>query len=217
MPRTRLTLLAVALATFMTYLDNNILNVALPDIQQELGLSTSGLEWVVSAYILVFASLLLAGGRLADVLGRKRIFMVGLSIFTLASLAAGLASTAGPLIAARAVQGLGAALLTPTTLAIISATFRAGRERAAAVGIWSGVGALALAVGPLLGGFLTQYVSWEWIFYINVPVGVVVPGPRRRGDHRVACRQRRAALRCRGHRDLRGRAVRIDLCADRRA
>ena len=174
MPRSRstLTLLAVALATFMTYLDNNIVNVAMPAIQQDLHLTISGLEWVVSAYILVFASLLLAGGRLADVFGRRRLFLIGLGIFTLASLAAGLAGTATELVASRAVQGLGAALVTPTTLAIISATFTDARKRAAAVGIWSGVGALALAVGPLLGGLLSQHASWEWIFFINVPIGV---------------------------------------------
>lgn len=173
MPRTRptLTLLAVALATFMTYLDNNIVNVAMPAIQQDLRLTMSGLEWVVSAYILVFASLLLAGGRLADVFGRKRLFQIGLGIFTLASLAAGLAGTATDLVASRAVRGLGAALVTPTTLAI-SATFTDTRKRGAAVGIWSGVGALALAVGPLLGGLLSQYASWEWIFFLNVPIGV---------------------------------------------
>ena len=173
MLRNRLTLIAVALATFMTYLDNNVVNVALPDIQRDLHLTTSGLEWVVSAYILVFASLLLAGGRLADVFGRKRLFQLGLIIFTVSSLAAGLSGSVGELIASRAVQGLGAALLTPTTLAVISATFTKTRERAAAVGLVSGVGALALAVGPLIGGFLSQHVSWEWIFYINVPVGVV--------------------------------------------
>ncbi|WP_037363608.1 MFS transporter [Nakamurella lactea] len=170
--RSTWTLLAVGLATFMTYLDNNVVNVAIPAVQRDLHLTTSGLEWVVSGYILVFASLLLAGGRLADVWGRKRVFMVGLAIFTGSSLAAGLAGTAGELIAARAVQGLGAALLTPTTLAIISATFEAGRKRAAAIGIWSAVGALALAVGPLIGGVLSEYLSWEWIFFINVPVGV---------------------------------------------
>jgi EmrB/QacA subfamily drug resistance transporter len=167
------TLRAVGLATFMTYLDNNVVNVAIPTIEHDLHLTTSGLEWVVSAYILVFASLLLAGGRLADVWGRKRVFLTGLAIFTASSLAAGLATSAGELIAARAVQGLGAALLTPTTLAIISATFEAGRRRAAAIGIWSAVGALALAVGPLIGGALTEYLSWEWIFFLNVPVGVV--------------------------------------------
>ena len=168
----RLTLLAVALATFMTYLDNNIINVAIPAIQQDLQLTTSGLEWVVSSYILVFASLLLAGGRLADVWGRKRLFLIGLSIFTGASLVAGFAGNVDVLVISRAVQGLGAALVTPTTLAIISATFTEGRQRAAAVGIWSAVGALALAVGPLLGGLLSQYLSWGWIFFINVPVGL---------------------------------------------
>ena len=172
MTRSRWTLLAVALATFMTYLDNNIINVAIPAIQQDLGLTTSGLEWVVSSYILVFASLLLAGGRLADVWGRKRLFLIGLSIFTGASLVAGFAGNVDVLVASRAVQGLGAALVTPTTLAIISATFTQTRQRAAAVGIWSAVGALALAVGPLIGGLLSEYVSWGWIFFINVPVGI---------------------------------------------
>ncbi|MBV9592629.1 MAG: MFS transporter, partial [Actinobacteria bacterium] len=173
MSRKRWVLIAVALATFMTYLDNNIVNVAIPAIQRDLGLSTAGLEWVVSGYILVFASLLLAGGRLADVFGRQRMFQTGLVIFTGASLAAGLAGSVDTLVAARAVQGLGAALLTPTTLAIISATFTGARERAAAVGVWSAVGALALAVGPLLGGLISQHLSWGWVFYINVPVGVL--------------------------------------------
>ena len=166
------TLAAVALATFMTYLDNNIVNVAIPDIQHKLHLGTAGIEWVVSAYILTFAGLLLVGGRLADAYGRRRLFMIGLTIFTLASLTAGLSGNIEALIASRAIQGVGAALVTPTTLAIISATFTDTRARNAAVGIWSGVGALALAVGPLLGGFLSQHVSWSWIFYINVPVGI---------------------------------------------
>jgi EmrB/QacA subfamily drug resistance transporter len=172
MTQQRWTLVAVGLATFMTYLDNNIVNVAIPDIQQELGLSTAGIEWVVSGYILTFAGLLLAGGRLADAFGRRRLFLIGLAVFTLSSLLAGFAGGATELIAARALQGVGAALVTPTTLAIISATFSDPRERNAAVGIWGGVGALALAVGPVLGGLLTQHVSWEWIFWINVPVGV---------------------------------------------
>ena len=172
MNRSRWTLLAVALATFMTYLDNNIVNVAMPAIERSLHLSISGLEWVVSAYILVFASLLLAGGRLADVFGRRRLFLLGLGIFTVASLVAGASGSVEMLITSRAIQGLGAALVTPTTLAIISATFTEPRQRAAAVGIWSGVGALALAVGPLLGGLLSQHASWGWIFYINVPVGI---------------------------------------------
>jgi EmrB/QacA subfamily drug resistance transporter len=166
------TLIAVALATFMTYLDNNIVNVALPVIQRDLHLSTAGLEWIVSGYILVFASLLLAGGRLADVYGRKRLFAIGLVIFTAASLVAGLAGSADVLVGARAVQGLGAALLTPTTLAIISATYPDPRERNMAVGVWSAVGALALALGPLLGGLISDHLSWGWIFFINVPVGI---------------------------------------------
>jgi EmrB/QacA subfamily drug resistance transporter len=172
MNRNRWTLVAVGLATFMTYLDNNIVNVAIPDIQRELGLSTAGIEWVVSGYILTFAGLLLVGGRLADAFGRRRLFLVGLAVFTASSLLAGFAGGAAALIAARALQGIGAAAVTPTTLAIISATFTDPRERNAAVGIWGGVGALALAVGPVLGGLLTQHVSWEWIFWINVPFGI---------------------------------------------
>jgi EmrB/QacA subfamily drug resistance transporter len=171
-PRRTWTLIAVSLATFMTYLDNNIVNVAIPAIQRDLHLSTAGLEWVVSGYILVFASLLLAGGRLGDLFGRRRLFLLGLAIFTLSSLAAGLAGNIEVLVASRAVQGLGAALVTPTTLAIISATYPSPRERTAAVGVWSAVGALALAIGPLLGGLISQHLSWGWIFFINVPVGI---------------------------------------------
>jgi EmrB/QacA subfamily drug resistance transporter len=166
------TLIAVSLATFMTYLDNNIVNVALPAIQRDLHLSTAGLEWVVSGYILVFASLLLAGGSLGDLFGRRRLFLAGLGIFTLASLAAGFAGSSDVLVISRAVQGLGAALVTPTTLAIISAAYPQPRERTAAVGVWSAVGALALAFGPLLGGVISEQLSWGWIFFINVPVGI---------------------------------------------
>ena len=165
-------LVTVSLATFMTYLDNNIVNVAIPAIQRDLHLSTSALEWVVSGYILTFASLLLAGGRLADIYGRRRLFVLGLGVFTAASLVAGFASGDAVLIAARAVQGLGAALVTPTTLALISATFTTTRERATAVGIWSAIGALALAVGPLFGGLISQHLAWGWIFFINVPAGL---------------------------------------------
>jgi len=173
MPRRWLTLVAVSLATFMTYLDNNVINVALPTIQRNLHLSVAGLEWVVSGYVLVFAGLMLVGGRLADVYGRRRLFLTGLSVFTLSSLAAGLAGSGGMLIAFRAVQGLGAAMLVPTTLAIIIATFDDVRERTRAIGLWTAIGALALAFGPLVGGFISQHFHWGWIFFINVPVGVI--------------------------------------------
>jgi EmrB/QacA subfamily drug resistance transporter len=166
-------LVAVSLATFMTYLDNNVTNVAIPTIQRDLHLSIAGLEWVVSSYILVFASLLLFGGRMADLFGRRRLFMVGLSVFTVSSLAAGLAGSGAELIGARLVQGLGAALLVPTTLALILATFDNVRERTTAIGVWTAIGAMALAFGPLIGGFITQHVHWGWIFFINVPIGVI--------------------------------------------
>jgi len=166
-------LAAVSLAAFMTYLDNNIVNVAIPTIQHSLHLSVSGLEWVVSSYLLTVAGLLLAGGRLADVFGRRRLFLIGMVIFTLSSLAAGLAGSGGVLIASRAVQGVGAALLMPATLAIIMATFTNARERSTAIGIWAAAGALALATGPALGGLISQHLHWGWIFLINVPVGVI--------------------------------------------
>jgi EmrB/QacA subfamily drug resistance transporter len=172
-PRKWWTLVAVSLATFMTYLDNNVINVAIPTIQRSLHLSVAGLEWVVSGYVLVFAGLMLVGGRLADVYGRRRLFLTGLSVFTLASLAAGLAGSGGALIASRAVQGLGAALLVPTTLAIIIATFEDERERTRAIGLWAAISALALALGPLIGGFISENFRWGWIFFINVPVGVI--------------------------------------------
>jgi len=146
-------LAAVSLATFMTYLDNNIVNVAIPTIQHSLHLSVSGLEWVVSSYLLTVAGLLLAGGRLADVYGRRRIFLGGLALFTLSSLAAGLASSGEVLIASRAVQGVGAALLMPATLAVIMAAFTNVKERTTAIGIWAAIGALALALGAVLLGF----------------------------------------------------------------
>jgi EmrB/QacA subfamily drug resistance transporter len=173
MPRRWWTLVAVGLATFMSYLDNNVTNVAIPTIQRSLHLSVAGLEWVVSSYILVFAGLLLAGGRLADVYGRRRLFLLGISVFTVASLAAGLAGSGGVLIGFRVLQGLGAALVVPTTLAIIVATFDDVRERTMAVGAWTAIGALALALGPLVGGFISQHLRWGWIFFINVPVGVL--------------------------------------------
>jgi EmrB/QacA subfamily drug resistance transporter len=165
------TLVAVAVGLFMIMLDNTVVNVALPSIQQDLGMSPSELEWVVNAYALTFGVLLLSGGKLADLLGRRAIFIAGLVIFTAASLWCGLAGGAASLIAARTVQGVGAALMNPATLSIITATFPP-RQRGTAIGIWAGVSALALAIGPLVGGLLTQDISWSWIFFINIPVGV---------------------------------------------
>jgi EmrB/QacA subfamily drug resistance transporter len=166
------TLGALCFALFMIMLDNTVVNVALPAIKADLGMSTSELEWTVAAYALTFASLLLTGGKLGDLLGRRLIFMIGLTVFTLSSLACGLSSSAPQLISARAVQGVGAALMMPATLSIISHTFHA-RERGMAIGIWAGVSALALAIGPLLGGIITEHISWNWIFYVNVPIGVL--------------------------------------------
>jgi EmrB/QacA subfamily drug resistance transporter len=167
-----LTLAAVSFGLFMIMLDNTIVNVALPSIQESLGLKVSELEWVVTGYALTFGALMLTGGKLADLFGRRMIFVVGLAIFTLASLACGLAGSAGVLIAARVVQGVGAALMNPATLSIITVTFPP-RQRGTAIGIWAGVSALALAIGPLVGGLITQHVNWNWIFYINVPVGAL--------------------------------------------
>jgi len=166
------TLGAVAFGLFMIMLDNTVVNVALPAIQRDLKIGVSELEWVVNGYALTFAVLMLTGGKLADMLGRRRMFIVGLAIFTGASLACGLANSAGFLIGARIVQGAGSALMNPATLSIITATFPP-RQRGMAIGIWAGVSAMALAIGPLLGGILTQQISWGWIFFVNVPVGIL--------------------------------------------
>ncbi len=166
------TLGAVSVGLFMIMLDNTVVNVALPSIRSSLGMSIEGLEWVVAGYALTFAAFMLVGGKLADFLGRRLIFMVGLAVFTGASLACGLAPNGGFLIGARVVQGLGGALMNPATLSIITATF-AARERGKAIGIWAGVSAMALAIGPLVGGLLTEHVNWNWIFFINVPIGIV--------------------------------------------
>jgi EmrB/QacA subfamily drug resistance transporter len=165
------TLVAVAFGLFMIMLDNTVVNVALPSIQRDLKVSVAGLEWVVNAYFLTFAVLMLTGGKLADLFGRRRIFVVGLVIFTASSLACGLASSGTMLIAARAVQGVGAAMMNPATLSIITATFPA-RQRGLAMGIWVGVSAVALALGPITGGLLAEHAHWSWIFFINVPIGV---------------------------------------------
>ena len=166
------TLAAVAFGLFMIMLDNTVVNVALPSIQRDLQIGLSELEWIVTGYALTFAALMLTGGKLADLLGRRLVFVVGLGIFTLASLVCGLAESGDVLIGARIVQGIGAALMNPATLSIISATFPP-EQRGMAIGIWAGVSALALAIGPLVGGLLTQHIDWSWIFFINVPVGIV--------------------------------------------
>jgi EmrB/QacA subfamily drug resistance transporter len=166
------TLAAVAFGLFMIMLDNTVVNVALPSIERDLHVSIASLEWIVTAYALTFAALLITGGKLADLYGRRRIFIVGIAIFTLSSLACGLAPSAGFLIGARAVQGTGAALMSPATLSIIMATF-APKERGRAIGIWAGVSALALAIGPLVGGLIVDNINWNWIFFVNVPVGAL--------------------------------------------
>jgi EmrB/QacA subfamily drug resistance transporter len=166
------TLGAVAFGLFMIMLDNTIVNVALPSIQRDLHIGISELEWVVNGYALTFAVLMLTGGKLADLFGRRLIFIVGLVVFVAASLACGLAPNASFLIGARVVQGVGSAMMNPATLSIITATFPP-RQRGMAIGIWAGVSALALAIGPLVGGVITQHLSWGWIFFINVPVGIL--------------------------------------------
>src|SRR5947209_19458622 len=166
-------LVLICLAQFMVVLDATIVNVALPSIQNDLGLSEANLQWIVNAYTLVFGGFLLLGGRAGDLLGRKRLFLIGLVIFTTASLLNGLASSSGQLIGFRALQGLGAALISPAALSIISTTFAEGKERAKALGVWAAIAIGGSAVGLVLGGALTQSLSWRWIFFVNVPVGIL--------------------------------------------
>ena len=166
------TLGAVSFGLFMIMLDTTAVNVALPTIQRDLGAGLPELQWIVAGYALTFAALMLTAGKLADLLGRRRVFVSGLAVFAASSLACALAPSAGFLIGARVVQGAGAALMNPATLSIISATFPP-RQRGTAIGIWAGVSALALAIGPLVGGLLSEHVGWRSIFYINVPIGLV--------------------------------------------
>jgi EmrB/QacA subfamily drug resistance transporter len=167
-------LVIICLAQFMVVLDATIVNVALPHIQSSLGFKNeASLQWVINAYTLVFAGFLLLGGRAGDLLGRKRLFLIGLVIFTGASLLDGIATTSGELIGFRALQGLGAALISPAALSIISTTFAEGKERARALGVWAAIAIGGSAVGLVLGGALTQSLSWRWIFFVNVPVGIL--------------------------------------------
>jgi EmrB/QacA subfamily drug resistance transporter len=173
-PRRWQALALVCVAFFMTVLDVSIVNVALPSIGRSLHFSETGLQWVITAYAITFGGFLLLGGRAGDILGRKRMFLVGVAIFSAASLVCGLAASTGVLIAARAVQGFGAAIVSPATLSIITTTFQEGPERNKALGIWGAMGGSGAAAGVLFGGILTKYLGWEWIFFVNVPVGALV-------------------------------------------
>ena len=168
-----LALALLCVVQFMVVLDIAIVNVALPSIKVDLGFSQGDLQWVISAYALVFGGFLLLGGRAADMLGRRRVFLAGIVTFTVASLLAGLAWSEPSLIGARALQGLGAAIITPAALSILSTTFAEGRERNIALGAWGAVGGFGAVAGVLLGGILTDALSWEWIFFVNVPVGLL--------------------------------------------
>ena len=166
-------LAVICAAFFMTILDVSIVNVALPSIGKSLDFSRENLQWVVTAYAITFGGFLLLGGRAADLYGRRRVFLAGVVVFTVASFLCGFASSEGMLIGARALQGLGAAIISPAALSIVMTTFEEGAERNKALGIWGALGGAGAAVGVLAGGVLTKYLGWEWIFFVNVPVGVL--------------------------------------------
>src|SRR5438876_3123641 len=173
-PRRWQALALVCVAFFMTILDVSIVNVALPSIGRSLHFSETGLQWVITAYAITFGGFLLLGGRTPDTLGRRKVFLAGPGVFAAASLVCGLASSTGMLVAARTVQRLGAAIVPPATLSIITTTFDEGAERNKALGIWGAMGGSGAAAGVLFGGILTKYLGWEWIFFVNVPVGALV-------------------------------------------
>ena len=167
------TLAIVSIGLFMVVLDNLVVNVALPSIHRDLGASIQALEWTVNAYVLSYAVLLLTGAALGDRFGRKRMFMAGIALFTASSAAAALAPSTGLLIAARALQGVGAAIATPLTLTLLADAFPPA-QRGLALGVWSGISGVAVALGPLVGGAVVQAASWHWIFWINVPIGIAL-------------------------------------------
>src|SRR3954452_2069217 len=186
------TLLVVSAALFMTALDNLIVTVALPSIRADLGASVEDLEWMVNAYTLTFAVLLLPAAALGDRFGRRRLFLRGLALFTLASAAAAMAPTTGALVLARALQGAGASVITPLSLTLLAAAYPAER-RGMALGVWAGVTGFGVAVGPLLGGLVVEGLAWQWIFWLNVPVGLAL-----------------LPVAWRGLRESRGPAARLD-------
>ena len=172
--RLGLALAVIATAQLMVVLDATIVNVALPHIQHALGFSGSGLEWVVNAYTLTFGGLLLLGGRAGDILGRRRVFIAGLILFSAASLLGGFATSQAWLLGARALQGVGGAIVAPTALSLVTTTFPEGRPRNRAMGVYAAMSIGGAAVGLLAGGVLTSYLSWRWVFFVNVPIGIVV-------------------------------------------
>jgi len=171
-PNRWLVLVLVCIAQFMVILDATIVNVALPTIQTALDITPTNLQWIVNAYTLVFGGFLLLGGRASDLLGRQRLFIAGVVIFTAASLLNGIANSEGVLIVGRALQGFGGALVSPAALSIVTTTFAEGKERTQALGVWSAIAAGGGAVGLVLGGFLTEAFSWRWIFFVNLPIGI---------------------------------------------
>ena len=173
-----LLLAVICVAQFMVILDVAVVNVALPAIRGSLGFSTAGLQWVVNAYTLTFAGFLMLGGRASDLLGRRRVLLAGIALFTLSSLACALSTSPGLLIAARTVQGIGGAVISPASLAILTTSFAEGRERNRALGFWGAIGGIGAASGALLGGLLTQGLGWQWVFLVNVPVGAARAGDR---------------------------------------